>query len=31
VLLVPGHQTREHLSALGAQLIDSLCEVPALL
>jgi len=30
-LLVPGHQTREHLSALGARLIDSLCEVPALL
>ncbi len=30
-LLVPGHQTREHLAALGARLIDSLCEVPALL
>jgi phosphoglycolate phosphatase len=30
-LLVPGHQTREHLAGLGAQLIDSLCEVPVLL
>ncbi len=30
-LLVPGHQTREHLSRLDARLIDSLCEVPALL
>ncbi len=30
-LLVPGHQTREHLSTLGATLIESLCEVPALL
>lgn len=30
-LLVPGHQTREHLAVLGTRLIDSLCEIPALL
>ena len=30
-LLVPGHQTREHLASLGARLIESLCEVPGLL
>ena len=30
-LLIPGHQTRETLEKLNARLIDSLCEVPALL
>ncbi len=30
-LLIPGHQTREHLSSLGATLVESLCEIPALL
>ncbi len=30
-LLTAGHQTKEHLSTLGAQLVDSLCEVPELL
>ncbi|MCE5188016.1 MAG: HAD hydrolase-like protein [Eubacteriales bacterium] len=30
-LLVSGHQSREHLASLGARLIESLCEVPALL
>lgn len=30
-LLVPGHQSRAYLETLGARLIDSLCEVPALL
>jgi len=30
-LLVPGHQTRAHLSQFRAALLDSLCEVPALL
>ena len=30
-LLIPGHQTREHLLSLGARLMESLCEVPALL
>lgn len=30
-LLTLGHQTREHLAALGATLVDSLCEVPELL
>ncbi len=30
-LLTAGHQTKKHLSTLGAQLVDSLCEVPELL
>lgn len=30
-LIIAGHQTRQHLSSLGATLIESLCEVPALL
>lgn len=30
-LLTAGHQTREHLSTLGAIVVDSLCEVPELL
>lgn len=30
-LLIPGHQSREYLSTLGARLIESLCEVPSLL
>jgi len=30
-LLIPGHQSREHLLTLGARLIESLCEIPALL
>lgn len=30
-LLVPGHQTRAHLSQFHAALLDSLCEVPPLL
>ena len=30
-LLIPGHQSREHLTSLGATLIESLCEVPSLL
>ena len=30
-LLIPGHQSRAHLNSLGARLIESLCEVPALL
>ncbi len=31
VLLIAGHQTKEHLSMLGAPLVESLCEVPFLL
>jgi phosphoglycolate phosphatase len=30
-LIVTGHQTRERLAALGATLIESLCEVPRLI
>ena len=30
-LLIPGHQSRDHLRSLGATLIESLCEVPSLL
>ncbi len=30
-LLIPGHQTRAHLATFGARLIESLCEIPALL
>lgn len=30
-LLTAGHQTKEHLSTLGAQLVSSLCEVVSLL
>ena len=30
-LLTAGHQTKEHLSTLGAIIVDSLCEVPELL
>ncbi|MBA4347423.1 MAG: phosphoglycolate phosphatase [Clostridiales bacterium] len=30
-LITNGHQTREHLALLGATLVDSLCDIPALL
>jgi len=30
-LITAGHQTKEHLASLGATLVNSLCEVPALL
>lgn len=30
-LITAGHQTKEHLASLGATLVGSLCEVPALL
>jgi len=30
-LIIAGHQTKEHLTTLGTTLVESLCEIPALL